>query len=102
VSKVCYLIDPEEMLQAAQRGDVAKVRQLLASDTTLVNAKGVHNKTPLHLAAGNGHKAVVELLLGHGADFTLRDHSNLTPLDRALESKHTDIAELLRKKGVGS
>ena len=37
-SNVCYVIDPEEMLQAAQHGDVAKGRQLLASDTTLVNA----------------------------------------------------------------
>jgi ankyrin repeat protein len=100
VGNVCYLIDPEEMLQAAQRGDVAKVRQLLASDTTLVNAKGAHNKTPLHLAAGNGHKAVVELLLSHGADFTLRDHSNLTALDWALEGKQAEIAELLRAKGA--
>ena len=98
MSEVCYLIDPEEMLKACERGDVAKVRQLLASDTTLVNAKGAHNKTPLHWAAGNGHKAVVELLLSHGADFTLRDHSNLTPLDRALEGKHTEIVELLQAR----
>ena len=100
MGNVCYLIDPEEMLQAAQRGDVAKVRQLLASDTTLVNAKGAHDKTPLHLAAGNGHTAVVALLLDHGADFTLRDHYNLTALDRALEGKHTETAELLKARGV--
>lgn len=66
MGKVCYLIDPEEMLQAAQRGDVAKVRQLLASDTTLVNAKGAHDKTPLHWAAEKNYPELAELLLSAG------------------------------------
>lgn len=101
MSKVCYLIDPEEMLQAAQRGDVAKVRQLLASDTTLVNAKGAHNKTPLHWAAFNGHKPMVELLIDHGADLTLRDQQfNLTALGWALQGNQSEIAELLKARGV--
>src|ERR1051326_6446994 len=67
MSKVCYLIDPEEMLKACQQGDLPRVRQLLASDTTLVNAKGSHNKTPLHWAADMGSRDVVKVLLAHGA-----------------------------------
>ena len=68
MGKVCYVIDPEEMLQAAQRGDVVKVRQLLASDTTLANAKGAHNKTPLHWAAEKNYPELAELLVTAGAD----------------------------------
>ena len=101
MGKVCYLIDPEEMLQAAQRGDVAKVRQLLASDTTLVNAKGADNKTPLHWAVINGHKPMVEFLIDHGADLTLRDRQfNFTALGWALEGNQTEIADLLKARGA--
>jgi len=101
LGKVCYLIDPEDMLQAAQRGDVAKVRQLLASDTTLVNAKGAHNKTPLHWAVINGHKPMVEFLIDHGADLTLRDQQfNFTALGWALEGKQAEIADLLKARGA--
>jgi ankyrin repeat protein len=97
MSEVCYLVDPEEMLKASERGDVNKVRELLGRDSTLVNAKGAHNKTPLHWAAENGHKAVVELLLAHGADLSARDHFNFTALDLALKAGHVESAELLRK-----
>lgn len=40
-----------EMLEATETGNVAKVRQLLAGDLRLANAKGGHDKTALHLAA---------------------------------------------------
>lgn len=83
MGKVCYLIDPEEMLQAAQRGDVAKVRQLLAADTTLVNAKGAHNKTPLHWAAEKNNSELAELLVSSGADIDAEVTWGMTPLQWA-------------------
>lgn len=99
MSKVCYLIDPEEMFKAAERGDLARVRQLLSSDSTLANAKGPLNKTPLHWAAENGHKAVVELLIEHGADLNFRDQRfNFTALDWALQGKQVEIAEILQRE----
>ena len=47
----CYLIDPDDMLKAAQRGDIDKVRQLLSADSTLVNARGAH-ENPVALGRG--------------------------------------------------
>lgn len=100
MGNVCYLIDPEEMLQAAQRGDVAKVRQLLASDTTLVNVKGAHNKTPLHWAAEKNYPELAELLLSAGADINAEVSWGMTPLQWAANMGSRQVAEALLAHGA--
>jgi ankyrin repeat protein len=100
LGNVCYLIDPEEMLQAAQRGDVAKVRQLLASDTTLVNAKGAHNKTPLHWAAEKNCRELAELLVSAGADINAEVSWGMTPLQWAANMGSRDVAQILLAHGA--
>ena len=100
MGKVCYLIDPEEMLQAAQRGDVAKVRQLLASDTTLANAKGAHNKTPLHWAAEKNYSELAELLVTAGADINAEVSWGMTPLQWAANMGSREVAEILLAHGA--
>src|SRR4029077_16692736 len=100
LGKVCYLIDPEEMLQAAQRGDVAKVRQLLASDTTLANAKGAHNKTPLHWAAEKNYPELAELLLTADANINAEVSWGMTPLQWAANMGSRDVAEILLAHGA--
>ena len=82
-NRVCYLVDPEEMLQAAERGDAGRVRQLLEADSTLANAKGAHNKTPLHWAAEKNHAEIAELLISAGADIKAEDSWSMTPLQWA-------------------
>lgn len=99
-SKVCYLIDPDEMLEAAQRGDVARVRQLLASDTTLVNAKGAHNKTPLHWAAEKNNPELAELLVTAGADINAEVSWGMTPLQWAANMGSRDVAQVLLAHGA--
>jgi ankyrin repeat protein len=100
-SKVCYLIDPEEMLQAAQRGDMATVRRLLAADSTLVNAKGLHNKTPLHWAAEKNYPELAELLVTAGADINAEVSWGMTPLQWAANMGSRDVAEILLAHGAG-
>jgi ankyrin repeat protein len=39
--------------------------------------------TPLHYAASCGHGAVVQFLLAHGADPTVKDEDGETPADAA-------------------
>lgn len=61
-----------------------------------VNQKDKFGYTPLVAAAGNGHLAVVRLLLGHGADpaTVSEDGSALT---LALKNHHDDVAQALQK-----
>jgi ankyrin repeat protein len=61
-----------------------------------VNAKDEVGGTPLHGAAYDGHKEIVELLITAGADVNVMDVlSGSTPLDYA----DGEIADLLRKHG---
>lgn len=59
----------------AQRNDVAAVQWLLAHGADINGrwASGGAEVTPLHLAAARGHAGMVRLLLGAGADRTIRD-----------------------------
>jgi ankyrin repeat protein len=56
--------------------------------------------TPLHYAAGMGFSALVQPLLDRGADPSHRDEEGRTPLDVAMDADHSDIADVLRSRGV--
>ena len=47
----------------------------------------------------HGSKEIVELLIGNGADVDVKDRFSKTPLDWAINFKHTETADLLRKHG---
>ncbi|MDB4668894.1 ankyrin repeat domain-containing protein [bacterium] len=64
-----------------------------------VNLKGSGGTTPLHGAAFHGHKEVAELLIAEGADVNAKNEDVETPLDRAIQLKEAEIADLLRKHG---
>ena len=98
--KVCYMIDPEEMLKAAERGDAAKIRQLLASDTTLANTKGAFNKTPLHWAAEKNYPEIAELLIAAGADINTEVSWGMTPLQWAANMGSREVAQILLEHGA--
>jgi ankyrin repeat protein len=83
-----------EIHAAAMRGDVEKVKALLAADPDLVSSKDEHGWTPLYFAAGSGHKDVVELLLANKADVNALNQ-NFTPLRAAILNHHPDVADLL-------
>lgn len=100
MSKVCYLVDPEEMLKASERGDVNRVRELLASDSTLVNAKGAHNKTPLHWAVEKNNAELAEVLIAAGADLNAEVSWGMTPLAWAANMGSREAAEILLKHGA--
>ena len=51
--------------------------------------------TPLHYAAHEGHKEVVELLIAKGAVVNAKDDDGDTPLDYAHRRKYTEVAALL-------
>jgi ankyrin repeat protein len=99
-SNVCYMVDPEEMLKAAERGDAGRVRQLLEADSTLANAKGAHNKTPLHWAAEKNYTEIAELLISAGADINAEVSWGMTPLQWAANMGSRNVADILLKHGA--
>jgi ankyrin repeat protein len=78
----------------ALSNSIANLRLLLEAGAS-VNATQAGGYTPLHQSAASGKAAVVELLLEHGADKTLRCDQGKTPADYARERGHTELAALL-------
>ena len=64
-----------------------------------MNAKSKYGVTPLHYAAGNGHKEIAELFIAKDADVNAKTTGGKTPLDWAIDRKHSEITDLLRKHG---
>ena len=83
--------------EAASDGNIEVVKQHLEAGAD-VNVKDNIGLTPLHMAAGDGRKEVAELLIAKGAEVNAKIEG-MTPLDIAIELKHTTTADLLRKHG---
>ncbi len=52
------------------------------------------------LAAYEGHKAVVDLLVANGANVNATAKNDATPLKAAVAKGHKDIVELLKRHGA--
>jgi len=55
------------------------------------------DRTPLHIAAEEGHYEMVKLLISHGAGVDIRDTGSQTPSDLALVRGHRDVVKLLSR-----
>ncbi|XP_055387064.1 uncharacterized protein LOC129615722 [Condylostylus longicornis] len=53
--------------------------------------------TPLHIAAMSGRQALVRMLLHKGADITIMDKENRTPLQYAVFDCHFEVIETIKK-----
>ncbi len=88
---------PKLLEEAVVSGDVEGVR-LLISQGADVNARSEGNyRTPLHWAAMEGHRDIVELLLAHDAGVNT---GRITALHYAAKKGHKEIAELLIANGA--
>ena len=57
--------------------------------------------TPLHFAARDGYKEIVELLIAKGADVNAKDNDGgTTPLHHAASYGRNEVVELLIAKGA--
>lgn len=98
------MADPsKEIIKAAKSGDTSRMRDLLATDNSLVNARDQDGSTALHCAVWKGHQEVVARLIDAGSDVNSHnenDHWGTTPLHAAAHANQAAIAELLIERGA--
>ncbi len=94
------LCQAAEIHQAAQAGDLAKVKELLAADPAVINAKDENGRTPLHFAAMARQLEVLQYLVEKGADLNALDNNGIAPLHTLARSGQTESARFLIEKGA--
>jgi len=82
---------------AANKGQIAPMRQLIAEGANVRAKHPSSGDTPLHGAAKNGHKEAVELLIAKGADVNAGGIHGKTSLHQTTD---TEIAEVLIASGA--
>jgi len=84
--------------EAASRDDYEYIEKLVAlhEEKAEINSQNENGLTALHIAAHEGHKASVEMLLHYNACTTILDAEGNTPLVYAKAQKHEAIIALLQ------
>jgi len=87
------------LISACIEGDVEEVRSLLDYGKIDLLSSDYDRRTPLHIAASEGHSEIVELLCEKGANVNAKDKWGSRPIDGAIIANHVDCEQLLEKFG---
>ena len=90
----------DDLYRAIDANDVAAARTLLCAGPDLANSVA-ETPPPIHWAIYQNRPEMVEVLLEHGADLSLRDRDRqATPLDYAVVYARAPIVRLLVARGA--
>jgi len=76
------------------------VRMLVRAGADVDARGGVTCATALHMAARRGHLEIARALIEAGAALNIRDKKGATPLQRAINCRRKDVAQLLRNQAA--
>ncbi|MHC4572480.1 MAG: ankyrin repeat domain-containing protein [Planctomycetota bacterium] len=85
---------------AARKGNLNKVKFILAKEPELADAKNSTGEIALCLAASEGRTKMVELLIFAGAGVYVKGYDGETALHKAANGGHTEAVELLLAGGA--
>jgi ankyrin repeat protein len=103
VEIVNYLVDhgaEYDICTAAMLGNLDCVKDFLAEDTDLINARGAHGFPLLYFPTIRTKLAVAEYLLQHGANPNTASADGLTPLHGAVMFNQLKMAQWLLEHGA--
>ena len=92
---VCDKDNTTPLLMAATEGFDMVVKALVNSNCDVNIANNSIKKTALHILAYNGHSECIDDLIYGGADISLCDSLNHTPLWYAIKNKKLEVVRLL-------
>ena len=93
-------VHESELWEAAQTGDIAKIKELVSSGVN-INANGNEKKaTALHLAIATKHDEAAEELVRLGADVNAKSDNDVTPLQLAFYNHDQKMTEFLKQHGA--
>ncbi|KAM9341418.1 60 kDa lysophospholipase isoform 2-T2 [Symphorus nematophorus] len=92
-------LTPPLACAAARTGDLEALEALREMGSNLCLGD-YDERTPLHIAACEGHLNLVQYLLSHGASVHAKDRYGDTPLCNAVRFRRKDVVQLLRKTGA--
>ncbi|XP_067653868.1 inversin-like [Haliotis asinina] len=89
-----------DLYDASSRGDLERVKRILAEGDVDINYRGQWSRTPVMQAAWKGHRDVVEFLVGRGADVSLVDSNGNNVLHFACAGGDLETVKLILSMNV--
>jgi len=89
--------DDTNIHQAAVEGDLKSIKFFIEEKKVEVDAQNEESKTPLWIAAENGHLEVVRYLVDKNANLEAEDKKKLIPLEIAIKKGHLEVVKYLNE-----
>jgi glutaminase len=83
----------QKLIYSVSVNDLEQVKELLQNKHTDINDSDYDNRTPLHLAAVEGHFDMIKYLVENGANIDVKDRSGNTPYSEAQRQNGTTQEE---------
>lgn len=86
-------------INAAKKGNIKKIKELVKSHPVLVNATDQHGRASLHYAAEGNYLTVANFLIRHGAEIDAQDERGMSSLHLAMIYDDDIAAKLIENNG---